>query len=122
MSNLRKENVMKEIKAIIRKNKLTDVIIELKKIGDLPGITISEVKGFGKSRAEGAEHKIIDDLIEYVPKYKLEIVINDDVVDIIVDTIQKTAHTGLPGDGKIYIYDIKDVIKIRTNEKGESAI
>ncbi|MFA5011178.1 MAG: P-II family nitrogen regulator [Ignavibacteria bacterium] len=113
---------MKEIKAIIRKNKLTDVIIELKKVNDLPGITISEVKGFGKSQAEGAEHKIVDDLIEYVPKIKLEIVVNEDLVNIVVDTIQKTAHTGLPGDGKIYVYEIESVIKIRTNEKGESAI
>ncbi len=113
---------MKEIKAIIRKNKLTDVIIELKKIKGLPGISISEVKGFGKSQAEGAEHKIIDDLIEYVPKYKLEIVVNDDMVDNITFVIQNSAHTGLPGDGKIFVYEIESIIKIRTNEKGESAI
>jgi nitrogen regulatory protein P-II 1 len=113
---------MKEIKAIIRKNKLTEVIIELKKIKELPGITISEVKGFGKSRAEGAEHKIVDDLIEYVPKYKIEVVVNNDNVDTVVDSIQRTAHTGLPGDGKIYIYEVEEVIKIRTNERGESAI
>lgn len=113
---------MKEIKAIIRKNKLTDVISELKKIDRLPGITISEVKGFGKSQAEGASHKIIDDLIEYVPKYKLEIVVNNDMIETIVEIVQKTAHTGLPGDGKIYIYEIEDVIKIRTNERGKEAI
>lgn len=113
---------MKEIKAIIRKNKLTDVIIELKKIDRLPGITISDVKGFGKSQAEGASHKIIDDLIEYVPKCKLEIVVNNDMVDMIVNNIQKTAHTGLPGDGKIYVYEIVEVVKIRTNERGAEAI
>lgn len=113
---------MKEIKAIIKPFKLDDVITELHKFDGLPGITISETKGFGKSKAKNSEEAIKEGLHVYVPKIKLEIVVHNELVDEIVDTIQRTAHTGNPGDGKIFVVDVKEVVKIRTNERGEEAI
>ena len=113
---------MKEIKAIIRPFKLDVVITELHKIETLPGITISEIKGFGKSKAKGAVDSIKDGLHEFIPRVKLELVVNDDIVDEVLDTIQKSAHTGNTGDGKIFVLEVNNTIKIRTNEQGESAI
>lgn len=112
---------MKEIKAIIRPFKLTDVISELHQIDGLPGVTISEIKRFGKSSANDIEKKN-DGLIEYVDKIKIEIVLIDDMVDTVVTAIQKTAHTGHTGDGKIFIIPVEDTVNIRTNERGEMAI
>lgn len=113
---------MKEIKAIIRPFKLDAVITELHKIETLPGITISEIKGFGKSRAKGAVDAIKDGLHEFIPRVKLELVVNDEIVDEVVNTIQKNAHTGNTGDGKIFVIEVSDTVKIRTNEHGENAI
>lgn len=113
---------MKEIKAIIRPFKLDDVITALHKIEGLPGITISEIKGFGKSKAKDSEDAIREGLHDYVEKVKLELVVHNDIVDEVVDTIQRIAHTGNPGDGKIFVVDVKEVVKIRTNERGDRAI
>jgi len=113
---------MKEIKAIIREFKLDNVITELHKIEELPGITISEIKGFGKGKGKDAEATIGESLHQLVSKVKLEIVVHNDLVDEIVNTIQRTAHTGNPGDGKIYVTKVEEVVKIRTNERGENAI
>lgn len=113
---------MKEIKAIIRPFKLDDVITALHKIDGLPGLTISNIKGFGKSKAKNAKDAIKEGLHDVVERVKLEIVVHDDMVDTVVDTIQKVAHTGNTGDGKIFIHDVVDTVKIRTNERGEQAI
>lgn len=113
---------MKEIKAIIRDFKLDAVITELKKIEDLPGLTISEIKGFGKSKAKYAKDKISEGLHEFVPRIKIELVVHNSIVDEVIDVIQRTAHTGNPGDGKIFVTEVVNVVKIRTNERGEEAI
>jgi len=113
---------MKEIKAIIKPFKLDDVITELQKIDSLPGITISEIKGFGKSKAKNSKDAIREGLHIYVPKIKLELVVNNEIVDLVVNTIQRSAHTGNPGDGKIFVVEVSSVVKIRTNERGEGAI
>ena len=116
---------MKEIKAIIREFKLDNVITELHKIEELPGITISEIKGFGKGKGKDAEvipPRRDEGLHQLVPKVKIEIVVHNDLVDEIVNTIQRTAHTGNPGDGKIFVTNLENVVKIRTNERGEEAI
>jgi len=117
-----KEARMKEIKAIIRPFKLLNVLTELQKIENLPGVTISEIRGFGKSKGKEAKEKIVDGLIAYVQKVKIEVVVPDEMIEAVVNTIQSCAHTGNPGDGKIFISPIDDVIKIRTNEKGIGAI
>lgn len=113
---------MKEIKAIIRPFKLDDVVTELHKMEGLPGITISEIKGFGKSKAKNAKDAIAEGLHLFIKRIKIEIVVHDNLVDEVVDIIQRIAHTGNTGDGKIFILEVKDTIKIRTNERGENAI
>lgn len=113
---------MKEIKAIIRNSKFWDVTVELQKIEGLPGVTVSEIKGFGKSRAKNAKDKIVYEMVDMIPRIKLEVVVNDDLVNEVVNIIQKIAHTGNTGDGKIFVIPVDDVVKIRTNERAEIAI
>jgi nitrogen regulatory protein P-II 1 len=113
---------MKEIKAIIQPFMLSKVINALKEHTDLPGVTVSEIKGFGKTRAEGAKAEIVDDLVGYVKKVKLEIVLPDHIVDEVLEIISKNARTGNMGDGKIFVYTVDEVLKIRTGERGEGAI
>lgn len=113
---------MKEIKAIIRPFKLLDVVTELHKIKNLPGVTISDIREFGKSKPEYEKKDLVNGLVEYVHKVKIEVVVPDDMVEMVAGIIQTYAHTGNPGDGKIFIYSVDDVIKIRTNEKGVDAI
>lgn len=114
---------MKEIKAIIQPFMLSKVINALKELEGLPGVTVdTSVRGFGKSRGAEAAQRIVDDLVDYVPKAKLEIIVPDRLADAVVSTIQKAAHTGNLGDGKIFVYDVEDVVKIRTGERGEKAI
>lgn len=113
---------MKEIKAIIQPFQLANVIDALKQMTDLPGVTVSEVKGFGKTLAEDAEDKVVEDLIDYARKVKLEIVIPDHLLEKVLEVIQHEAHTGRPGDGKIFVYTVDDVVKIRTGQRGEQAI
>ncbi len=113
---------MKEIKAIIKPFKLLDVTEALQKIEGLPGVTVSEIKGFGKSRAKNAKDKIVYELVEFIPRIKLEVVVNDEMADEVVNVIQKYSHTGNTGDGKIFIVSVENVVKIRTNERGKEAI
>jgi nitrogen regulatory protein P-II 1 len=113
---------MKEIKAMIQPFMLSKVVDALHKVPGFPGLTVTKVQGFGREKGQGAKHKIVEDLIEYVPKVKLEIVVNDEMLDVVVRTIQGQAHTGNKGDGKIFIYDVKDAIRIMTGERGDSAV
>lgn len=113
---------MKEIKAIIRPFKLLEVTEELHKIDGLPGVTVSEIKGFGKSRANNAKDKIVYEMVELIPRIKLEVVVNDDMADAVVNVIQRVAHTGNTGDGKIFVLNVEKTVKIRTNERGRTAI
>ncbi len=113
---------MQEIKAIIRPFKLDDVITALQKIEGLPGMTISEIKGFGKTQGQDAQGVVMEGLHLLVKKVKIEMVVHNDMVDEVVNTIQQVAHTGNPGDGKIFVIDVRNTIKIRTNDRGEKAI
>jgi nitrogen regulatory protein P-II 1 len=113
---------MKEIKAIIRPVKLLEVTEELHKIEGLPGVTVSEIKGFGKSRARNAKDRIVYEMVEFVSRIKLEVVVRDEMAVDVVNVIQKVAHTGNTGDGKIFVIPVEDVVKIRTNERGSDAI
>lgn len=109
---------MNEIKAIIRPFKLTDVLTELQLIEGLPGITVSEIRRFGKSGAQ----ELSGGLIDFVAKVKIEVVVPDTMVEQVVTVIQATAHTGNTGDGKIFIIPVDDIVKIRTNERGFEAL
>jgi nitrogen regulatory protein P-II 1 len=113
---------MKEIKAIIRPFKLLEVAEALKKIKGLPGVTISDIRGFGKSRAREAEDKVLYELVEFVPRIKLEVVVADEMAEEVIDVIQKYSHTGQAGDGKIFVINVEEIVKIRTNERGPEAI
>ncbi|ADI83676.1 P-II family nitrogen regulator [Geobacter sulfurreducens] len=113
---------MKEIKAIIRPAKLLEVTEALHAIDGLPGVTVSEIKGFGKSRAKNAQDKIVYEMVELVPRIQLEVVVDDGMVEEVVAAIRKHAHTGTAGDGKIFVSTVDDIIKIRTNERGRDAI
>lgn len=113
---------MKEIKAIIRPSKLLAVTEELHGIKGLPGVTVSEIKGFGKGRAQNAKDAVVYELVKFIPRLQLEVVVNDEMVAEVVKVIQKYAHTGNTGDGKIFVSTVDDIVKIRTNERGREAI
>lgn len=113
---------MKEIKAIIRPSKLLEVTEELYEIEGLPGVTISEIKGFGKGRARNASDRIVYEMVELLPRIQLEVVVDDEMVDNVINVIQKYAHTGNTGDGKIFVSTVDDIVKIRTNERGRDAM
>ncbi|CAG1006664.1 P-II family nitrogen regulator [Geobacter sp.] len=113
---------MKEIKAIIRPSKLLEVSEELHEIEGLPGVTVSEIKGFGKGRAKNAQDKVTYEMVELIPRIQLEVVVDDAMVDDVVNVIQKYAHTGNTGDGKIFVSTVDEIVKIRTNERGRDAL
>ncbi len=113
---------MKEIKAIIQPFMLSEVVEALKRIEGLPGVTVSEVHGFGRARAAGSPNSVLREGIEYVKKTKLEIVIPDQLVELVLQVIMEKAHTGDAGDGKVFVYDVFDVVKIRSGERGDKAI
>ena len=113
---------MKEIKAIIRPGKLLEVTEELHAIEGLPGVTVSEIRGFGKGRARNAADKIVYEMVEFMPRIQLEVVVADEMVPEVVNVIQKYAHTGNTGDGKIFVSTVDEVVKIRTNERGKAAV
>ena len=108
---------MKEIKAIIQPFVADKVISALREMADLPGVTVSEVKGFGRGRAFGRPDSPDEAEIFGVKKIKLEIVVPNDLLEKVVELIAKCAHTGNPGDGKIFISTVDETIKIRTGEK-----
>ena len=108
---------MKEIKAIIQPHMLTKVIDSLKAMEHLPGVTVSEVLGFGHIPPESTQNKIVEEFIEYAKKTKLEIVVPDELAEQVVDVITRNAHTGLPGDGLIFVSPVNEVVKIRTGER-----
>ena len=114
---------MKEIKAIIQPFMLSKVINALKESESLPGVTVDlSVCGFGRGRAAQAKAKIVEDSVEYVKKVRIEIVVPDHLAETVVQIIQANAHTGNPGDGKIFVSTVDDVIRVRTGEHGEAAI
>jgi nitrogen regulatory protein P-II 2 len=112
---------MKMIAAVIKHFKLDDVKDALSG-ADIQGMTVTEVKGFGRQKGHVEIYRGASFEVRFIPKLKIEIAVSDDKVEEAVKIIQKSAHTGEIGDGKIFIYDLKDVVRIRTGEKGESAL
>lgn len=113
---------MKEIKAIVQPFMLTDVLHALEKIEGLPGVTVSEVAGWGKTRGNSARETVTQGSHKFAKKSKLELVVPDGLVEVVVGTIEKTAHTGQVGDGKIFVYEVNEVVKIRNGLRGEDAV
>jgi nitrogen regulatory protein P-II 1 len=112
---------MKKIEAIIRPFKVDDVRAALSEIG-VKGMTLTEVKGYGRQKGHTEVYRGSEYKVEFLPKIKIEIVVTDGMVDQIVSTIIRTTKTGQVGDGKIFIYPVEDVIRIRTEESGEDAV
>jgi nitrogen regulatory protein P-II 1 len=112
---------MKKIEAIIRPFKLDEVKEALVEEG-IRGLTISEVRGYGRQKGHTETYRGSEYRIEFIPKIKIEVVVEDSKTEKVVDAILRTAKTGQVGDGKIFIYDIKDVIRIRTEESGQEAL
>lgn len=112
---------MKKIEAFIKKHRLNEVVEELHMIDGLTGISVYEVKGFGRDRNSPDGHvHITDDPIKAEPHVKLEIFCLDKLLEEVVTTIKNAAHTGLRGDGKIYISEISDAVRISTGDSGDS--
>ncbi|MDD5452059.1 MAG: P-II family nitrogen regulator [Desulfovibrionales bacterium] len=112
---------MKKIEAIIKPFKIDEVKDALSLIG-IKGMTITEVKGFGRQKGHKEVYRGAEYVVDFVPKIKIEVVIDDVMVERVVETIIKSAHTGKIGDGKIFVYSIDEVIRIRTGEKGKDAV
>lgn len=112
---------MKLVTAIIKPFKLDDVRESLAAIG-VQGITVTEVKGFGRQKGHTELYRGAEYVVDFLPKVKLEIALADDMVETVVEAITKTAATGKIGDGKIFIANLEEVIRIRTGETGTDAI
>ncbi len=112
---------MKKIEAIIKPFKLDEVKDKLNEIG-IKGITVSEVKGFGRQKGHTELYRGAEYVVDFLPKIKVEVVVSDNQVDDVINSIMKTAQTGRIGDGKIFVIDLVDTIRIRTGERGEDAI
>ena len=112
---------MKMITAIIKPFKLDDVRDALEAVG-VRGITVTEVKGFGRQKGHTELYRGAEYVVDFLPKIKLEIAIDDDLVETLLDSITKAANTGKIGDGKIFVSDLSQVIRIRTGETGATAL
>ena len=112
---------MKLVKAVIKPFKLEEVKTALSEIG-IEGMTVSEVKGFGRQKGHTEIYRGSEYTVDFLPKVKIEIAIDDDAVAKVVDTIIESAKTGKIGDGKVFVLPIEDAVRIRTGEKGNEAL
>ena len=111
---------MKKIEAIIKPFKLDEVKTALTKIG-IQGMTVTEVKGFGRQKGHTESYRGTEYAIDFLPKTKLELIVVDDLVPHVVQTIERGAKTGKIGDGKIFVSSVDEVVRIRTGERGKDA-
>lgn len=112
---------MKQVVAIIKPFKLDDVREALSDIG-VQGLTVTEVKGFGRQKGHSELYRGAEYMVDFLPKVKIEAVMSEDLVDQAVEAILKAARTGKVGDGKIFVFDVEQVIRIRTGETDEAAV
>ena len=112
---------MKLVTAIIKPFKLDEVREALAAVG-VQGITVTEVKGFGRQKGHTELYRGAEYVVDFLPKVKVEVAIRDDMLDQVIETIEKSASTGKIGDGKIFVFDVEQVIRIRTGETGEEAL
>ena len=112
---------MKKIEAIIKPFKLEEVKNALADIG-IQGLTVYEAKGFGRQKGHTELYRGAEYVVDFLPKIKLEFIINDEILEEVIETIKSSAHTGKIGDGKIFISSIEEIIRIRTGEKNSDAI
>jgi len=112
---------MKLVVAIIKPFKLEEVREALSGLG-IQGLTVSEVKGYGRQKGQTEIYRGAEYVVNFLPKVKIEVVVSDELCDRAIDTIQTAAHTGKIGDGKIFVFDVGQVLRIRTGESGNEAL
>jgi nitrogen regulatory protein P-II 1 len=112
---------MKQVTAIIKPFKLDEVREALAEVG-VTGLTVTEVKGFGRQKGHTELYRGAEYVVDFLPKVKIEVVVDDSVVDNVVDAVIKAARTGKIGDGKIFVQNVEQVVRIRTGETGASAV
>ena len=112
---------MKQITAIVKPFKLEEVREALAECG-VTGLTVTEVKGFGRQKGHTELYRGAEYVVDFLPKVKVEVVVGDALVDKAIDAIVKAARTGKIGDGKIFVFDVPQVVRIRTGETGEEAV
>ncbi len=112
---------MKLVTAIIKPFKLDDVRKAISDVG-VQGVTVTEVRGFGRQRGHTEIYRGAEYVVEFIPKTKIEIAVENSLVDQLIEAIHKSAHTGKVGDGKIFVFDLAQVVRIRTGERDASAI
>ena len=120
-TNSLREHTMKKIEAIIKPFKLDEVREALSELG-VSGLTVTEVKGFGRQKGHTELYRGAEYVVDFLPKIKVEVVISSELLDTAVEAIIKAAHTGKIGDGKIFISPVEQVIRIRTGETNETAL
>tara|TARA_R100001143_G_scaffold62570_2_gene66183 strand:+ start:696 stop:1055 length:360 start_codon:yes stop_codon:yes gene_type:complete len=114
-------NIMKLVTAVIKPFKLDEVREALSALG-VQGLTVTEVKGFGRQKGQTEIYRGAEYMVSFLPKVKLEVAITDNLVDQVVEAITKTAQTGKIGDGKIFVLDVNQAVRIRTGETGDDAL
>jgi nitrogen regulatory protein P-II 2 len=112
---------MKLVSAVIKPFKLDDVRQELSEIG-VQGMTVTETKGFGRQKGHTELYRGAEYVVDFLPKIKIEVAIDDNQLSAVIESISKSANTGKIGDGKIFVYDLEQVVRIRTGETGSEAI
>src|SRR6266540_1243826 len=112
---------MKQITAIVKPFKLEEVREALGQVG-VTGLTVTEVKGFGRQKGHTELYRGAEYVVDFLPKVKIEAAIKDDMLDRVVEAIEKSANTGKIGDGKIFVFDLEQVVRIRTGETGADAL
>ena len=113
--------IMKKIEAIIKPFKLDEVKDALNDVGVL-GLTVSEVKGYGRQKGHTELYRGAEYAVDFLPKIKIELIIEDNLLDDVIESIKSKAQTGRIGDGKIFVYNVEEIIRIRTGETGKNAI
>ena len=112
---------MKQIVAVIKPFKLDEVREALADVG-VSGLTVTEVKGFGRQKGHTELYRGAEYVVDFLPKLKIETVVSEDIVEQAIEAIRQAAHTGKIGDGNIFVFDVEQVIRIRTGETGEAAV
>src|SRR6266516_7125147 len=112
---------MKKIEAVVKPFKLDEVREALAEVG-VTGLTVTEVKGFGRQKGHTELYRGAEYVVDFLPKVKIEAAINSDMLDRVIEAIEKAANTGKIGDGKIFVFDLEQVVRIRTGETGADAL
>jgi len=116
-----RSNRMKLVTAIVKPFKLDDVRSALSDVG-VQGVTVTEVKGFGRQKGHTELYRGAEYVVDFLPKVKLEIAVSDELVDVVIEAITASANTGKIGDGKIFVANLEQIVRIRTGETGNDAV